>query len=144
MAGCIFDIMTFAWTPPACLDTEIHDDVTSELSELAPTRGAGTWPWWRWSNRTEPLEQSAEVLGQFDDIWTDTYYHRAHCLYLQRIMHRASMRVKDGEKDVYVYFRAYDYGHVIHCNKLLNELDVPLTERPATVSRVIGHCVKMS
>jgi hypothetical protein len=106
--------------------------------------GAGTWPWWRWSNRTEPLEQSAEVLGQFDDIWTDTYYHRAHGLYLQRIMHRASMRVKDGEKDVYVYFRAYNYGHVIHCNKLLNELDVPLTERPATVSRVIGHCVKMS
>jgi hypothetical protein len=38
MAGCIFDIMTFAWTPPACLDTEVHDDVTSELSELAPTR----------------------------------------------------------------------------------------------------------
>jgi len=37
-AGCIFDIMTFAWTPPACLDTEVHTDVVSELSELAPTR----------------------------------------------------------------------------------------------------------
>ncbi|GAB7355654.1 hypothetical protein MBLNU459_g6368t1 [Dothideomycetes sp. NU459] len=101
-AGCIFDIMTFAWTPPACLDTEVHSDVVSDLSELAPTRGAGTWPWWRWDNLTEPLEQSSEVLSQYDDIWTDTYYHRAHCLYLWRIMHKASTRLMEGKKEVYV------------------------------------------
>lgn len=141
-AGCIFDIMTFAWTPPACLDEEVHADVISDLSELAPTRGAGTWPWWRWENRTEPLEQTTEVLRLYDDIWTDTIYHRAHCLYLWRIMHRAAGRVIEGEKEVYVYSKAAQWEHVIHCNKLLNELDKPMTDLAMAV-RVVGHCVRL-
>lgn len=141
-AGCIFDIMTFAWTPPACLDEEVHTDVISDFSELAPTRGAGTWPWWRWENRTEPLEQTSEVLRSYDDIWTDTIYHRAHCLYLWRIMHRAAGRVIGGEKEVYVYSKAAQWEHVIHCNKLLNELDLPMTDLAIAV-RVVGHCVRV-
>jgi hypothetical protein len=142
-AGCIFDIMTFAWTPPACYDTEVATDVVSEFSELAPTRGAGVWPWWRWANLTEPLEQTTEVLSKYDDIWTDTHYHRAHCLYLWRIMHRATARRMDGKREVYVYSKATEWEHVIHCNKLLNMLDKPMTDRAMAV-RVVGHCVKMS
>jgi len=141
-AGCIFDIMTFAWTPPACLDEEVYTDVTSDLSELAPTRGAGTWPWWRFENRTEPLVQSSEVLKSYDGPWSDTFYHRAHCLYLWRIMHKAAQRVIAGQKEVYVYSKAAQWEHVVHCNKLLNDLDMAFSDHVRAV-RVIGHCVRV-
>lgn len=140
--GCIFDIMTFAWTPPACLDVEIHDDVTSELSELAPTRGAGTWEWWQTENYTGPLEQSPAILSHHESIWTDMIYHRAHCLYLWRIMHKSAMRVIAGEREVYVYNKASHWEHVIHCNKLLNELDLPMSD-PSMAIRVVGSCVRV-
>lgn len=134
--------MTFAWTPPACLDEEVYADVTSDLSELAPSRGAGTWPWWRYENRTEPLEQSSGVLKSYDGPWSNHFYHRAHCLYLWRIMHKAAQRVIAGEKEVYVYSKAAQWEHVVHCNILLNDLDMAFSDYVRAV-RVIGHCVRV-
>lgn len=141
-AGCIFDVMTFAWTPPACLDEQVHRDVISAESELAETHGAGIYPWWRDYNRTEPLEQLPEVLSDTERPWTDNHYHRAHCLYLWRIMHRATTRVINGEKEVYVYSKAAEWEHVIHCNKLLNMVDKPPSDL-SRAKRVVGHCVRV-
>ncbi len=142
-AGCTFDIMTFAWTPPACLDDEVYADVTSDLSELAPSRGAGTWPWWRYENRTEPLEQSSEVLKSYDAPWSNHFYHRAHCLYLWRIMHKAAQRVIVGEKEVYVYSKAAQWEHVVNCNFLLPALAQDFSDYVRTV-RVIGPGVSVA
>ncbi|KUJ12454.1 uncharacterized protein LY89DRAFT_722071 [Mollisia scopiformis] len=140
-AGCTFDLMTFAWTPPACLDEEVYNDVLSDFSELAPTRGAGTWPWWRYENRTEPLEQNSG-LKDYQGPWSNTYYHRAHCLYLWRIMHKAAGRVVAGEREVYVYSKAADWEHVVHCNKLMNDIDGMFSDYVRAM-RVIGHCVRV-
>lgn len=77
--GCLFDIMAFQWVPPACWDQDMLDDATSPRSFLAPTM-AGTWPWYRWHNRTSPVPQDPEELQQYDYIWTTEDWHKAHCL----------------------------------------------------------------
>lgn len=92
-AGCKFDIMTFVYTPPACYDEEQALDAMDELSDLAPSRATGVWPWWRNENQTDPLPQTVEVLSSIKPVWTNNVYHRAHCLYLWRVSHRAMTRV---------------------------------------------------
>lgn len=91
--GCKFDIMTFVYTPPACYDEEEALGAMDETSDLAPSRATGTWPWWRYENHTDPLPQTVEALKSIKPVWTNNVYHRAHCLYLWRVSHRAMTRV---------------------------------------------------
>ena len=141
--GCKFDIMTFAWTPPACYDEEMAQGALDDYSELAPYKATGTWPWWRFENHTEPLAQTPDDIQKFDPIFTNNHYHRAHCLYLWRIMHRAgTKKLNGGGEGVYVYEKAVGWEHVIHCNKLLNDMERPV-DYLAMAVKVVGHCVRI-
>ena len=139
---CQFDIMTFAYTPPACFDTELATDVLDDDSELAPCRAAGTWPWWRFENHSEPVVQDAEIMTSYENVWTNNIYHRAHCLYLGRLLTRASRRLEAGETEVYVYSKVLEWEHLLHCNKLLNDMDAP-ESNPAKAVKVVGTCVRL-
>jgi len=109
-AGCKFDVMTFVYTPPACYDEEAALDAMDENSELAPSRATGTWPWWRYENHTDPLPQTIEVLSSIKPVWTNNVYHRAHCLYLWRVSHRAMTRVASSPAGgVWVYEKMVDW-----------------------------------
>jgi len=109
-AGCKFDVMTFVYTPPACYDEEAALDAMDEQSELAPSRATGTWPWWRYENHTDPLPQTVEVLSSIRPVWTNNVYHRAHCLYLWRVSHRAMTRVATSPPGgVWVYEKMVDW-----------------------------------
>lgn len=109
-AGCKFDIMTFVYTPPACYDEEAALDAVDGDSELAPSRATGTWPWWRFENQTDPLPQTVEVLSSIKPVWTNNVYHRAHCLYLWRVSHRAMIRVASSPPGgVWVYEKMVDW-----------------------------------
>lgn len=141
--GCKFDVMTFVYTPPACYDEEMAQNAVDDASELALSRATGTWPWWRYENHTEPLEQSVEVLSSTVPVWTNNVYHRAHCLYLWRVSHRAMTRVAEGQPGgVYVYQKMTDWAHVVHCNKLLNNMEKP-EDWPAQAVKKIGTCVRL-
>ncbi|RFU32836.1 hypothetical protein B7463_g3485, partial [Scytalidium lignicola] len=142
-AGCRFDIMTFVYTPPACYDEEEALRAMDEHSDLAPFRATGTWPWWRYENHTDPLPQTIEALSSVVPVWTNNVYHRAHCLYLWRVSHRAMNRVATAPPGgVWVYEKMVDWDHVTHCNKLLNNIEKP-EDWPAQAVKRIGSCVRL-
>ncbi|CZT03576.1 uncharacterized protein RAG0_10297 [Rhynchosporium agropyri] len=142
-AGCKFDIMTFVYTPPACYDEEAALDAVNGDSELAPSRATGVWPWWRYENQTDPLPQTVEVLSSIKPVWTNNVYHRAHCLYLWRVSHRAMTRVASSPPGgVWVYEKMVEWAHVTHCNKLLNNMEKP-ESWPAQAVKRIGSCVRL-
>jgi hypothetical protein len=142
-AGCIFDMMTFVYTPPACYDEELALSSIDPEHELAPYRATGTWPWWTHENHTEPLPQEPALLSSLAPVWTNNVYHRAHCIYLWRLGFRALMRMAEGKNtEVYVYEKLTKWDHLTHCNRLLNDLERP-EDAPARAVKLIGKCVRL-
>ncbi|KAL9095472.1 MAG: hypothetical protein Q9165_002343 [Trypethelium subeluteriae] len=118
--GCIFDIMSFEWTPPACYDEQMLLDTVDPENILAPNV-AGVFPWYRWANFTEPLDQRAEVLSAFPYVWTNQDWHKGHCLYMWRLLVKAENQILNGEKDIYVPAGATNHAHIAHCNLLISD-----------------------
>ena len=118
--GCLFDVMSLEWTPPACYDEEMLLDTVDPRNVLAPNV-AGVFPWYKWANWTEPLDQTAEVLKEYSYVWTNQDWHRGHCLYMWRLLVKAQNKILNGEKDIYVPIGATNQEHVSHCNLLISD-----------------------
>jgi hypothetical protein len=76
--GCKFDIMSFAWTPPACYD---HSFSQAFLKKNGP------WVFYLDHNATMPL--AFDTLSDYDVVWTEHSYHVVHCLYAWERIHQA-------------------------------------------------------
>ena len=118
--GCVFDIMSFEWTPPACFHEQMLLDTLDPSNILAPSV-AGLFPWYRWANWTEPLEQKSEILSRFAYVWTNQDWHKGHCLYMWRLLVKAQNEVLNGAKGIYVPAGATEHAHIAHCNLLLSD-----------------------
>jgi hypothetical protein len=101
--GCIFDIMNYAWTPPACYEPD--------LAEEALLRGP--WPWYLDRNATLPLPQDPAVLGDMALVWTTYDYHASHCLYAAKLVHRAAL------KGGFLLQEVEEWEHTDHCHGIV-------------------------
>lgn len=101
--GCIFDLMSWCWLPPAC-----HDETLSrEILDWGP------WLWYEDVKATRPVAQDIAALGEIDILYVEESFHQTHCTYIWKKMHRA-----------YLAQRAIDsyiggFNHTIHCSGVL-------------------------
>lgn len=79
--GCVWDLMSFSWTHPACYNKNESDKF---LAEYGP---------WKWYENVDN-KPGAEVLDEDDlpymsMVWTQEHYHIAHCTYILKLLHLA-------------------------------------------------------
>ncbi|KZL72557.1 hypothetical protein CT0861_09378 [Colletotrichum tofieldiae] len=85
-AGCVFDLLTTAWTPVECADL----DLTREWLEVV-TKEGNKWPFYHDKDGKHPQRDLAHLQsGEWDgELWSTLRLHRYHCLFIWRKMHMA-------------------------------------------------------
>ena len=132
--GCVFDPMNFSWTPPACIDKELMDEMLEE-----EMKRAGPWRWYLAPNFTQEIPQDWDDLSTRTQVWTEHRYHVIHCLGTWRTLHRSVMKGGLG-----LVPDATDYGHTTHCTQFIGESALSDREKPRqeTVAMVFSGCVR--
>ncbi|KAF3799380.1 hypothetical protein GCG54_00001422 [Colletotrichum gloeosporioides] len=110
-AGCLFDLISFNWLPPACHDAALAATFEAEL------RAAGELVWYRDMNRTAPLTRDQIMTGEYTGVYVSLAYHLRHCTAMWRRMHRALMQGSGGLGRVDSYI--WGYHHTLHCEETL-------------------------
>ena len=101
--GCIFDLMSWCWVPPAC-----HDEQLSQQNlDLGP------WLWYEDVQATRPVLQQTAELGEIPILFVEESFHQIHCTYIWKKMHRAYLSQRT--IDSYVG----RFNHTIHCSEVL-------------------------
>ncbi|KAK0648547.1 hypothetical protein B0T16DRAFT_456016 [Cercophora newfieldiana] len=112
--GCHFDPMSFSWLPAPCYDAEL----TTQFLGFQP---------WQWFSSPEGLSANTtsarrdkeevpreDVLrGENEYLYVSWEYHKLHCTYMWRKMHRAVLGM--AEMDGYIG----NYHHTEHCEEIL-------------------------
>lgn len=97
-------------------------DAVDPKNILAPTL-AGIFPWGRTADQVfdDPMPQDSDALSFLSYVWTTEQWHRAHCMYMWRILIKAEVRRLKGEEFVYVPPGATSSEHIEHCNVLISD-----------------------
>lgn len=99
--NCTWDLLAAAWLPPACIDQELTQDFRDQ------------GPWRYFADREGTQELSEEDLqyrvGPGNEYYTSLKYHKTHCSYQWRKMHRAM------ERGTKIENKLADYHHTMHC-----------------------------
>ena len=109
--GCKWDLLAASWLPPACIDEELTNDFRDE----------GPWQYFADKDgREELFEPELQYrVGPNDRYYTTLKYHRVHCNYQWRKMHRALQRGTRIESGL------AKYHHTQHCGFVgLQEADL--------------------
>lgn len=101
--GCHFDLMSFSWLPDECYDKELIQEFDS-LQD---------WHWFGNPEGTHQISRSQVLLGEVDALFVSFEYHRAHCVFMWKKLHRALER--GGFVDSYIS----NYNHTSHCGHML-------------------------
>lgn len=99
--GCVFELMTISWVPPACHDPELDGEFRSLGLQY-------------FRDRSLTQEISYEELSERTEgySWSTNRYHLTHCSFMWRKMHRA---LNAGWRQTN---HALDYEHTTHCSML--------------------------
>jgi hypothetical protein len=99
--GCHWDLLAAAWLPPACIDQELTEDF----------RAQGPWRYFADREGTQELveEELQYRVGKGNEYYTSLRYHKTHCSYQWRKMHRAM------ERGTKIENKLADYHHTMHC-----------------------------
>lgn len=136
--GCVFDIMSFAWTPPQCTSPSLSQSYVDKN---------GPWIFYLDHNATIPLPDAE--LQDHEVVWTEHSYHIIHCLYAWERAHVAMDLVKDaGEagKEVLLPGEMKSINHTTHCVELLADLgarDADPKKVNAVAYLVFDSCVTL-
>lgn len=127
-AGCIFDLMNYGWTPPACYDRE--------LSTLS--LDSGPWKWYYDHNATQPIDQDVIQRGQEMHVWTEHHFHMAHCLYAFKVIHKATITAQLVPKEL------IGWNHTKHCDELLlGKTDLDVKKITTKVRMIFNPCARL-
>ncbi|KAL9635102.1 MAG: hypothetical protein Q9164_003673 [Protoblastenia rupestris] len=99
--GCTWDSLAAAWLPPACIDQELTDEF----------RAQHNWTYFADKKGNEPLmeEELKYRIGKNATYFTSLRYHRTHCNFQWRKMHRA------WERGTWIESALARYHHTKHC-----------------------------
>ncbi|KAK2605523.1 hypothetical protein N8I77_008356 [Diaporthe amygdali] len=99
--NCTWDLLAAAWLPPACIDEELTADF----------RAQGPWTYFADREGTQELfeEELQYRVGKGNEYYTSLRYHKTHCSYQWRKMHRAM------ERGTKIENKLADYHHTMHC-----------------------------
>ncbi|KAK8094988.1 hypothetical protein PG997_001673 [Apiospora hydei] len=122
--GCHFDIMSFSWLPPACFDEQLtHDFETTE-----------DWQWFLDQNGTQPVSKEEVLLGE-RDLFVSSRYHKHHCTFMWKKLHRALG--KGHLIDSYIG----NYNHTVHCEHMLLMEDADSAVLNTRILRKFPSCL---
>jgi hypothetical protein len=126
---CHFDILSFAWQTPQCFDRE--------TSEAFRTHN-GTWSYFSDFQGTTPRSEAEAMSGE-STTFTTVDFHRVHCTYMWRQLHRAYAVLG------YIDEHLANWNHTLHCQQvLLLEQEKSDREEVRTVGQVIyPRCRKL-
>ncbi|KAG8169996.1 hypothetical protein KVR01_000741 [Diaporthe batatas] len=115
-AGCVFDLLSTAWTPAECVDLSVTEEFITAITK------DGAWPYYHDKEGRLPFEDM-EVLRAGDwvgqELWSTMRLHQHHCLFTWRRMHIAY----NGGPPVDTVSRGL--RHTKHCAKMLLHRDPP-------------------
>ncbi|TVY27467.1 hypothetical protein LHYA1_G003187 [Lachnellula hyalina] len=126
--GCVWDLMSFSWTHPACYN---KNESETFLAEYGP---------WKWYENVDN-KPGAEVLDESDlpymsMVWTQEHYHIAHCTYILKLLHLAAM------SGHLVTDEGIGMFHTDHCVKVFLDPERVVFEKVTTrVQLLYGKCV---
>ncbi|KAI1337280.1 hypothetical protein F5Y15DRAFT_390808 [Xylariaceae sp. FL0016] len=139
--GCIFDNWAYYYVPPACFDAEHLAETSSSEFRLSPHAG-GDFPFYFDQERRELGPSDANTQASHYMLYAINKFHKAHCLYMLRLMNRALNRYLAGERDVYLLSATLQYGHTMHCMELIADPATNLSDTVAAV-RANGRCIRL-
>jgi hypothetical protein len=104
--GCHFDVMSFAYYPPACWDAELHSAFVSRYSHD-----------WRWKTEDyEPISVADVLKGNHTVLRSAWEFHSLHCTYEWQRLIRALAFQRPLDR------KLANFGHSHHCSQgLLKE-----------------------
>lgn len=125
--GCRFDLLNGGWVPPQCIDDDLADEF----------RKADDWHYYLDQAGKHEIPESAlqhiEPSGNGDDFWTNLAWHKVHCNFGWRRMHRAVAAGAALDSAV------ANYAHTIHCGNVALETR-PLEEISTRIGIVFVSC----
>jgi hypothetical protein len=123
--GCILDFISGAWVRPDCYDEELEKEFL-EFSD---------WHWF--ADREAQHELSKELLretGGPSPIWVSNEYHRQHCKFTWRKLHRAIIRQTPIDSQV------GRFTHTLHCSESLVRQGVDPAPIDSTFYPIFTYC----
>lgn len=123
-AGCTFDLMTFTWTQPACVDEEL----TAEFLQLRE------WSWWTDADGAEEVPQDEVALGRHEGLFVSWEYQLEQCVYLWKKMQRAVLN--KAPLDSYTL----DASHTAQCAEMLLDREAPAEDTRTIVATKYTTC----
>ena len=102
--GCKWDLLAAAWLPPACIDQELTDQFRKASQK-------GPWHYYAEKDGSDELQEEdlQYRVGENQTYFTTLRYHRTHCDYQWRKMHRAWQR------GTWIEDQLAAYHHTKHC-----------------------------
>lgn len=115
-AGCVFDLLSTAWTPAECVDRNVTDEFIRAATKESK------WPYYHDEQGTQPITdiemlERGEWVGE--ELWSTMQLHRHHCVFTWQRMHIAY----NGGPQVDTVTRGL--RHTKHCGRMLLNKDAP-------------------
>lgn len=124
-AGCVWDLLRFAWTPAKCHNSTAH----------ARAVATGPWPWYKDPEGKHPLHISD--LQYQTKAYTNWKYHLDHCRYTFQLAHTAQAVRGWVPGDVALF------DHSTHCGILLADESVIKEDLGPVAYTAFSFCVPL-
>lgn len=128
--GCVYDIISGAWVPPACHDPALELDF---LAHQPP------WQWWADAERTRELslaDMKATGGVHGTGYFVTPEYHDYHCAYTWRKLHRALQAHR------WIDSHIGQMSHTNHCSSTIYR-DRREEPQVAQFDLIFGACVEL-
>lgn len=123
-AGCLFDIMSFTWSWPACFDQQLMDEFLLHSN----------WTWWFDAEGGMSVPSSEVAAGHHSELYVTWEYHLVHCTYMWKKMHQAILQGRP--LDSYIA----NLNHTLHCEMMLLKERKSLSERNTIIKVKYPSC----
>ncbi|KAK0124179.1 hypothetical protein ONS95_009161 [Cadophora gregata] len=102
--GCVFDVMSFAWVPAECVDTEMHQRYIDERN----------WELYEDYYLTKRLSMDVVLAGEYRWLFSSQTYHIAHCVYTWEKQGKF-LFAKSREDEKWIDDGSFSSHHTTHC-----------------------------
>jgi hypothetical protein len=102
-AGCVFDLINYAWQPQECFDEEVFN------ARMKHSMKKGPFKFYLDKNGTQSIPQDIELLSRTPIVYAEHRYHMEHCLYTWELLHHAVKK----NRPIVEFFG--EYTHTQHC-----------------------------
>lgn len=123
-AGCVFDMLSYAWIPPDCYDAAL----TAEFE------GLSDWRYFSQKDSASPqIPHAVVALGEHHHLFVTWEWHLRHCTYIWKRYMRATL--PDGPMHSVDNVTVSD-AHTLHCERLILRKDPPDLQKVNTRVRL--------